>query len=57
MGGSGGVAVVALESARAGGSNGGGFVLVVAVLSELWSFFEGVVGQDFFFTLFFFVRV
>jgi hypothetical protein len=56
MGGSGGVAVVALESARAGGSNGGGFVLVVAVLSELWSFFAGVVGQDFF-TLFFFVRV
>jgi hypothetical protein len=48
--------VVALESARAGGSNDANLVLEVAVLSELWSFFAGVVGQDFF-TLFFFVRV
>jgi hypothetical protein len=48
-GGSGGVAVGPLERGGRGGSNGGSWNLVVAVLAELWWFEIGVSIFFFFF--------
>jgi hypothetical protein len=52
MSGSGGVVVVSIDRSGQGGSIGGGYNLVVAVLAELWWLEDGVSKKKKFFCFF-----